>query len=139
MTSTLIGNWHLTQWRRIDSAGNITFPLGADASGILIYSADGSMAVQMTAAKRPNIATTNALNGSMEEQAAAYSTCLAYFGTYEVDDGSVIHKIDKSLFPNWSNTVQKRPFNCDGKILILFTPPSETPSGAVVNEMSWAR
>lgn len=88
---------------------------------------------------RPKIDTQDALGGDVEARAAAYSTCLAYFGTYIIQGESVVHKIEGSLFPNWSATVQIRPYSLDGDELTLRTPPSPTPTGTVVNEMVWIR
>ncbi len=135
----LAGSWKLLAWRRIEQDGSTTYPLGEDATGVLIYAADGSMAVQMTAAHRPAIRSENALGGDLHERAQAYSTCLAYFGTWEVQADTVIHRLDASLYPNWSGTLQSRPFECDGSTLVLRTPPSSGKDGTVVNEMSWSR
>jgi hypothetical protein len=138
MSVNIAGSWKLLAWRRLEG-DNVIYPFGEDATGILIYAEDGSMAVQMTAAHRPTIPTTDALGGDAEHRAAAYSTCLAYFGTWEVDDDKVVHHVEASLFPNWSGTVQTRPFTCDGQELVLRTPPTPGPNGTVVNEMSWVR
>lgn len=139
----LAGTWKLLSWRRIEQDGAkdgaSTYPLGEDASGVLIYAPDGSMAVQMTAAHRPAIRSVNALGGDLHERAQAYSTCLAYFGTWEVQGETVIHHIGSSLYPNWSGTLQSRPFDCDGSTLVLRTPPAAGKRGTVVNEMSWSR
>jgi hypothetical protein len=140
MSFHIAGSWKLKAWRRIDEDnGTVTYPLGENPSGLLIYTADFNMAVQMVAAHRPPIATDDALGGDAGERAAAYSTCLAYFGSYEVRNDVVTHRIDASLFPNWSGTVQSRPFSHDEKELVLRTPPAKGPGGTVVNEISWVR
>lgn len=51
----------------------------------------------------------------------------------------VIHFVEASLYPNWSGTVQPRPFSCDGGKLVLRTPPPTGAGGTVVNEISWVR
>lgn len=143
----LTGTWKLLSWRRIEQDGakdgsgdsSSTYPLGEDATGVLIYAPDGTMAVQMTAAHRPAIRSANALGGDLHERAQAYSTCLAYFGTWEVQGETVIHHIGASLYPNWSGMLQTRPFDCDGSTLVLRTPPAAGKRGTVVNEMSWSR
>jgi hypothetical protein len=129
----------LRAWRRLTDGGQATYPLGEGATGVLIYAPDGTMAVQMVAAGRRTILTQDALGGDPAERAVAYSTCLAYFGTYEVQHDSVVHRIEGSLFPNWSGTVQARPLTLEGDILTLRTPPTTGPGGTVVNEMSWVR
>jgi hypothetical protein len=138
MSVNIVGSWKLLAWRRLE-VDTVIYPLGEDATGILIYAEDGSMAVQMTAAQRPSIPTADPLGGDAEQRAAAYSTCVAYFGAWEVDDGNIIHHVEVSLFPNWSGTVQARPFTCHGQELVLRTPPVAGPNGTVVNEMSWVR
>lgn len=135
----ITGTWKLVAWRRLGAHGEITYPLGEKASGLLIYTADGKMAVQLVAADRHLISSDDALGGDPLQRADAYSTCLAYFGTYEMQGDSVIHRIEGSLFPNWSGTVQTRPFTCNGKELVLRTPPTKSADGTVVNEIAWTR
>lgn len=135
----LTGTWTLVAWRRVADDGSVTYPLGEDAHGLLVYTANGRMIVQLAAADRPQLDTTDALGGDVQERADAYSTCLAYFGSYEVDGDTVVHRIDASLYPNWSGAEQSRPYTWDGHELVLRTPPVEGPTGTVVNEIAWAR
>jgi Lipocalin-like domain len=135
----LTGVWKLVSWRRITGDGTVSHPLGDDASGILVYTRDGRMAVQLAAAGRPPLATDDPLGGSERERAAAYATCLAYFGRYEVRGDEVVHWIDESLYPNWSGAEQTRPFTHEHGTLVLRTPPMETAAGTVVNELAWER
>jgi Lipocalin-like domain len=125
-------------WRRIASDGTETFPLGRDARGQLIYTADGRMSVVMTAANRAPLDGGDPLGGDAEERADAYSTCLAYAGTYERQDETVAHSIEQSLYPNWSGTVQSRRITDRDGRLVLRTPPQSGPD-ADVNEIVWAR
>jgi len=139
MPIDLSGVWKLVAWRRIGGDGAVSHPLGDDATGMLVYSADGRMAVQLVAADRPKLDTGDPLGGSAEERAAAYSGCLAYFGRYEVREDTVVHWVDACLYPNWSGAEQVRPFTYDDNQLVLRTPPMETATGTVVNELAWAR
>jgi len=136
----LTGTWTLVAWRRVADDGTVSHPVGEDAHGLLIYTADGRMAVQLAAADRPPIESEDPpLGGDAQARADAYSTCLAYYGTYEVKEDSVVHNVEVSLFPNWSGAVQERPFTYDGHELVLRTPPMPGPHGTVVNELAWAR
>jgi hypothetical protein len=56
-----------------------------------------------------------------------------------VKGDEVIHRVEGSLFPNWSGTAQTRPFTCKGHERVLRTPPMSGPDGPIVNEMSWVR
>lgn len=140
MADWLKGTWQLVAWRRIAADGTISYPLGADARGQLIYTSNGTMAVQIAAATRPTIPTEDPLGGDPDARASAYSTYLAYFGTYEVEGEQVIHHLDSSLFPNWSGQDQARALGPEGDDLVLRTPPMRLADGTtVVNELAWSR
>lgn len=140
VTDWLRGTWQLVAWRRITASGAVTYPLGADARGQLIYTSDGLMAVQITAASRSPLATGDPLGGDASARACAYSTYLAYFGTYELDGGQVIHRLQGSLFPNWAGEEQARAITGEGDDLVLRTPPMLLEDGStVVNELAWSR
>lgn len=98
------------------------------------------MAVQITTASRQPIDTDDPLGGDAAARAGAYSTYLAYYGTYEVSGEQVIHHLDGSLFPNWSGEEQVRDLSCEDGDLVLRTPPMRLADGTtVVNELAWAR
>lgn len=140
MAGQLVGCWNLVAWRRTDAGGAVTFPLGERAAGLLIYAQDGTMSVQIVAADRPELQVGDPLNGGdAAARAAAYSTCLAYFGTFSVEGGAVIHRIAGSLFPDWTGQDQVRPFTLDGDTLTLHTPPQHLASGDVTNSLVWTR
>ncbi|MDA0160137.1 lipocalin-like domain-containing protein [Solirubrobacter ginsenosidimutans] len=139
MAIDLSGVWRLVAWRRIAGDGEVSYPLGDNATGTLMYSASGRMAVQLTAAGRPKLHTDDPLGGDESERAAAYSTCLAYVGSYVVQGDTVVHTIDQCLYPNWAGAEQSRPFTYDNGELVLRTPPMVTATGTVVNELAWAR
>jgi hypothetical protein len=132
----LKGAWRLVCWRRISVEGAESFPFGRNASGTLLYTDDGYMSAMMTAGGRLDIDGTDPLGGSPEARAAAYSTCLAYSGTWRRQGDTVIHRLTNSLYPNWRGTVQPRAIEDRDGELVLRTPQGP---GGVVNEMVWAR
>lgn len=97
------------------------------------------MAVQMTGASRPLLETSDPLGGDTGQRADAYSTCLAYVGSYEVRGDTVVHRIDVSLYPNWSGAEQIRPFSYSHDELVLRTPPTDSGTGSIINEIAWIR
>lgn len=140
MTDFLNGTWNLVAWRRIAGDGSVSYPLGPDASGLLVYTENGRMTVQIAGADRATVAGDDPLGGDEQARAEAYSTYLAYFGTYAVSGQNVVHDIEGSLFPNWSGESQVRPFTLDSGQLVLSTPPMELADGTtVVNELAWER
>ena len=130
------GSWALETWRRSEVDGSVSYPFGEKPNGILIYTPDGHMAVQMVEANRALLDTDDALGGSEAERAQAYSSCLAYFGRYRIEGRSVVHELNGSLYPNWSGTDQARPFVLDQCRLVLQV---EEPDGRISNEIIWRR
>jgi hypothetical protein len=137
----LNGTWSLAAWRRIAGDGSVSYPLGADARGLLVYAENGRMAVQITGSNRVEMAgNDDPLGGDIDARAGAYSTYLAYFGTYEVQEQEVVHHIDGSLYQNWSEEKQVRQFTMEFDRLVLCTPPMALADGTtVVNELAWKR
>lgn len=137
------GTWRLVAWRRIAPDGSVSLPLGPDPQGLLTYTSDGHMSVVMVSAGRPPIASGDPLGGDplggdIEARAEAYTTCLAYTGTYVRDEGTVVHYVQQSLYPNWSGTEQPRSITDRDGQLVLTTPP-QAGVPTTVNEITWAR
>src|SRR5450756_2527032 len=59
----LNGTWSLAAWRRIAGDGSVSYPLGADARGLLVYTENGRMTVQIAASNRPVLASDDPLGG----------------------------------------------------------------------------
>jgi len=92
----------------------------------------------MQAPGRPK-SRTDPRGGDEDQRAAAYCSCLAYFGSYEIQGDVIAHRVDASLFPTWTGTLPERLFTGRGNELLLRTPPSEKSGVTVVNEISWKR
>ena len=98
------------------------------------------MALQITGAGRPDLATGDPLGGDAAARADAYSSYLAYFGTYALQGDGVVHDIDGSLFPDWAGQRQLRQFTLEHGKLVLRTPPMPLADGsAVASELAWIR
>jgi glucoamylase len=64
---------------------------------------------------------------------------MAYFGTFDVQGDHVIHRVESSLFPDWSGQQQVRPYTLAGDTLTLHTPPMHLAAGDVTNSLVWKR
>jgi lipocalin-like protein/glycosyl hydrolase family 15 len=135
----VLGVWSLIDWQRIYADGRRVYPFGEKPVGLLAYMPDGRMMVQMLTRTRPLIDSPDPVGGPVNERAQAYSTCLAYFGTYKVLDNEVEHHIEASLYPNWTGKTTARGMAIEDGKLILRTDPSIVDGISVVNEMSWER
>lgn len=106
----LLGAWTLESYESSDVDGsNVRYPLGTDARGIIMYTADGYMSAQLMRADRAPIARGDLQLGTDDELATAARGYLAYAGPYSVlDDGVIAHHVDVSLLPNWIGGTQYR-------------------------------
>jgi len=134
----LVGAWRLVSWEA-RAGGHTNFPFGADARGLLVYTSTGRMSVFLSQSNRKRFAGAEAKAGSPEEKVAAFDSCFAYSGTFEVADGRVIHRLEHCTFPNWIGTEQVRFTRLDGDRLILETPPLPTGERPAVSRLIWER
>lgn len=104
----LLGRWNIVSWQQRYDDGRITYPLGTALEGFIQYDANGQMMCMMARADRSNFVTGGQWNASNDEKAGAYSSFMAYAGSYSVDGEWVTHHVDLTLFPNWKNGDQKR-------------------------------
>jgi hypothetical protein len=124
MTSNpLIGTWRLVSWENRGSDGQISYPLGKDALGYIMYNPDGYMFVAIMRPNRGRFAAEDLLSGSTEEKAQAAGTYVSYCGRYEFRGATVVHRVELSLFPNWVGGDQERLVEVTGDRLTLSTRP----------------
>lgn len=124
MTSNpLIGTWRLISWENRNASGHISYPLGKDAVGYIIYNRDGYMFVAIMRANRAKFAAGALLSGSIEEKAHAAGTYVSYCGRYDFHGETVVHHVDLSLFPNWVGIDQERLVEVRGNRITLSTRP----------------
>ena len=134
-----IGTWQLVSSETRDADGQVTYPLGPDAVGYLMYTSDLYMSATLMKANRPKFAAGDVGGGSTEEMAMAAQTYLAYCGKYEIRDNKVIHHIEASLFPNWVGVDQERFFEITDDRLELRTPPLLLYGKQQVSYLIWKR
>ena len=138
MTGSVVGTWRLKLWETRTTDGRVTYPLGRDAVGYLIYTAGGHIAVPMMRANRPAFASDDLLGGTVEEQATAAAGYVTYCGRYEVRNGTVIHRVELSLFPNWVGSTQVRFAEVEADEVTITTDPLAI-GGETVNRLVWER
>jgi hypothetical protein len=100
----ILGTWELNSYNLSDrSTRLVKHPLGTDATGLLVYSADGYMSVQIMRARRTRYDHPDTDGGSAAQTAAAASGYLAYSGPFDVDESThtLRHHTAVSLIPNW--------------------------------------
>jgi hypothetical protein len=123
-SNPLIGTWRLVSWENRSSVdGQISYPLGKEATGYLMYNEDGYMFVGIMGPNRLRFAADDLLSATIEEEAQAEETYVSYCGRYKFLGDTVVHHVELSLFPNWVGGDQERLIELSGNRLTLSTRP----------------
>jgi hypothetical protein len=135
----VLGTWRLLSLEVFDDDGNVSFPLGQHVEGYITYDSDGRMSVQFGKANRPRLAVPDWLIAADAEISAAARGFFAYCGSYELQKGSVSHRIDFSLIPNWIGEVFVRSVEFGEDTITLSTPPTPVEGRMQVATLVWQR
>jgi lipocalin-like protein len=132
----LVGAWTLVEWSERRPDGGKAFPLGADAIGQIIYSADGHVAAQLARKNVHPFVSGDWRQAGPDEAASAFKDYFGYFGTFTIDvtAQSVVHHVEGSWFPNLYGVDQVRRFRIRDEVLHL---DADTDWGKVV--IIWKR
>jgi hypothetical protein len=138
----VLGTWELVSYTEGDNHGGpITYPLGPDALGLIMYTSDGYMSAQIMRPDRPAFDRPETGGGTPEQAEAAAVGYLAYSGPFTVDEytGVLHHQPRVSLLPNWLNHTQIRHSTLDGDHLTL-SAITEAPDGSeTISTLLWKR
>src|SRR4051812_14520079 len=138
----LVGSWLLESYEARDPDGTVHEPFGPDPVGLLVYGADGRMAVQAMDPLRPPWARHAPDDQRRAERAAAADGYIAYAGRFEVEEGAepfVVHHVETSLVPNWVGRPQRRAVVLDGDRLQLTAPAIDVGGRWDVPVLTWRR
>jgi Lipocalin-like domain len=137
----LVGAWQLLSWENQAADGQVTYPMGTDALGSLLYTADGRFSVTISGRGRAGFAAGDLLGGTTEEQARAVEGFVAYAGRYSFHGDRVVHHVhvELSLFPNWVGSDQQRSVELSGDRLILSASPLLLAGKQQVPRLVWER
>lgn len=129
--SPLVGTWLVRALETTDSTGRTIE--SSRPIGMIIYTAQGRMAVQVMVLPRPVVPAVpegpdEVTAWNAEQVRRVVETYDAYFGTYEVDEPRriVTHHVEGELRPNYVGAAYTRRYRVDGDQLILSaTNPDE--------------
>ena len=121
----LLGTWHLVCWDiRYGDGRPSSLPFGADATGLLTYTADGTMSACIARARRTRLSSDSVRSAPPAERLAAFESYFQYAGPYTVrgEPGrqQVVHRVTHALNPNFVGTEQVRDmtFGADGSLTL---------------------
>jgi hypothetical protein len=143
LRAALVGAWRLVSCVETDVATSEVFlPIGEHPHGFILYTPDGYMSAQLSAAERADFASGDMYRGAPDDYFAAGISYLAYSGPYYVDEGSrtVEHEMAVSFFPNWKGQRQVRIVRLDGDQLQLATDRPSLFDGSLKTALiTWRR
>ena len=107
----LIGSWSLESYSETDvETGEVTYPMGRNPEGLILYTTDGYMSAQLGNNGRNRFQSDDTYGGSEPEYSAAGRTYIAYSGPFHFDEAAqhLEHEMFVSFFPNWQGQRQVR-------------------------------
>jgi hypothetical protein len=137
----IVGTWRLISYvAEDDRGGAVTYPLGRDAVGLIMYTSDGYMSAQLMRRERPAYDQPDTAGATIAQAAAAAEGFLSYGGPYDVDESTnvVHHHVAVSLLPNWLETVQLRHGTLKENRLTLVAE-QRLEASTVRSTLVWAR
>ena len=124
---SVIGAWKLLSWVSEDAeSGKISNVFGEKPNGYLIYTPGGRMTVNLSADGRKPL-SGDRFTTPAEERAQAFSTGIAYSGTYDITPEGIMHRVEVASFQNWVGTEQFRYVVVEGDTMNVKTPPIKGP------------
>ena len=139
---SIVGTWNLISFEAHSDSNEISYPFGAGAQGLLIYTETGRFSVQLMHPDRPRFVIGDQMKGTPEETETNYRGFISYYGHYEFDHegGFVLHHVEGSLFPNWEGQSLKRFVDLSDNRLKLSTPPTLWGGGGtIIAIVEWER
>lgn len=121
----VVGVWRLASYTEVaEDGGTLPGPLGEAPAGLLIYTADGHVAVSMM----------------KTQNAPALETYMGYSGRWRLAGDQVTHTVLVSAHPRMAGTEQIRRATLDGETLSL-RGTAVTPVGGRAPErvLTWRR
>ncbi|QQM43706.1 lipocalin-like domain-containing protein [Streptomyces liliifuscus] len=121
----VVGVWRLASYTEVgEDGGTVAGPLGEAPAGLLIYTADGHVAVSMM----------------KTGEAPALETYMGYSGQWRLAGDRMTHRVQVSAHPRMAGTEQIRRVTLDGETLSL-RGTAVTPVGGRAPErvLTWRR
>jgi Lipocalin-like domain len=137
--NTIVGSWKLVSVAATSADGkSLASPMGEHPTGLLLYSADGRMSLIITHQGRPKL-SGDRLDSPTEERANAFSTMVAYAGSYRMEGNKLIHHVEAASSQNWVGTELPRIVTFDGNRVKLEAPLLERHGVVQRFEQVWER
>jgi hypothetical protein len=139
----LIGSWMLEELTELSvTSGDISYPMGENPKGLIIYNRDGYMSAQIMNPNRRNFNQEHWTGATAEEYTQESSSYLAYSGPFHADEENqtLSHTMYISLFPNWTGQTQNRIIHFENEFLFLESGKPFISNGKeVLHKLKWKK
>ena len=140
----LLGAWGLARWGIDFPDGRASsFPFGTDATGLIVYTADGWMNASIARAGRAPLAAGSVRQAPAEQQCAAFESYFNYAGPFSLRliDGlpHVVHAVHFSLNPNFVGSEQVRRIRFDGNDRLTLSADERVGDTLRQHRLDWQR
>jgi len=92
----------------------IVEPYSSKPKGMMRLDASGRYMVVLMRPDLQKFASNSRTNGTFEEYKAIALGSFVHMGTYSVEDGHIVFRLENTTFPNWDGDVQKRKLTVAG-------------------------
>jgi hypothetical protein len=142
--AALVGAWLLQGWEiRFSDGRPSAWPFGEDATGLLVYSAEGWMNATIAAAGRKPLSESSVRQAPVAEQCEAFASYFNYAGRFRVrvvdDVPYVLHVVEHSLNPAFVGSEQLRRAEFDGLDRLTLCAEERTGSVIRMHRLAWQR
>ena len=111
-----MGSWTYVSADTVAPDGKRTPTFGPNPAGLTIFGSDGRYVSLVVRNDIPKFAANSRAAGTAEENKTVVQSGIATFGRYTINeaDHTLILNIERSSYPNWNGTEQKRPITITG-------------------------
>ena len=135
-----IGTWRLVDYSFIHDDGVIEKPWGTDVRGYLLYSAEGYMSGNLGPARhRRGVIERISPDPASTARPRRNRRYIAYTGRYTVENDTITHHVEASLFPHWVGRPEVRHYSFGGDRLTLRTDTLRHGRHTMVAQLIWER
>ncbi len=142
----LLGTWHLVRWEISYGDGRpASLPFGPDATGLILYSGDGTMNACIARGQRPALSSASVRSAPEAERLVAFESYFQYAGPYAIRGAAprqqVVHSVTHALNPNFVGTEQIRDmlFADDGTLTLSASDTVPDTDVARHHRLIWRR
>ncbi len=140
----LLGAWLLRRWAiSFDNGSADSLPFGADATGLITYTACGWMNASIARAARAPLSAPSVRQAPAAEQRAAFESYFNYAGPFALrligGAPHVVHSVRFSLNPNIVGTEQVRRIRLIGAHHLTLSADESAGGTVRAHRLEWRR